>query len=252
MEYSVQQLSQLSGITPRTLRWYDEIGLLKPERVGENGYRFYGRSEVDRLEMILHYRALGVELAQIKAYLDDPSFDRLAAFRQHLSALEKKQERLQDLIHAVEQAIQKEERNEIMKDEQKFEVFKRGIVDENEKTYGVEAREKYGDVQVDNANAAVMGLSREEYQEWIDLTEKIQKLLEDGVQEQADPEGERGKEITRLHRRWITLSGVGYEPKKHKGIAELYVMDERFTAYYDRKVSGCARFLRDAICHWAE
>ena len=89
MEYSVQQLSRLSGVTARTLRWYDEIGLLKPCRVGENGYRFYGRSEVDRLQMILHYRALGVELAQIKEYLDDPSFDRLTAFRRHLSVLEK-------------------------------------------------------------------------------------------------------------------------------------------------------------------
>ena len=79
MEYSIQELSRLSGVTTRTLRWYDQIGLLKPSRVAESGYRYYGRAEVDRLQDILYYRALGVELARIKECLDDPSFDRLAA-----------------------------------------------------------------------------------------------------------------------------------------------------------------------------
>ena len=68
-------------MTTRTLRWYDEIGLLKPSRVAESGYRYYGPAEVDRLQDILYYRALGVELARIKRCLDDPSFDRLAALR---------------------------------------------------------------------------------------------------------------------------------------------------------------------------
>ena len=94
MEYSIQELSRLSGVTTRTLRWYDQIGLLKPSRVAESGYRYYGRAEVDRLQDILYYRALGVELARIKECLDDPSFDRLAALRNHLAALEAKQERL--------------------------------------------------------------------------------------------------------------------------------------------------------------
>ena len=75
MEYSIQALSRLSGVTTRTLRWYDKIDLLKPSRVAESGYRYYGREEVDRLQDILFYRALGVELAQIKECLDAPSFD---------------------------------------------------------------------------------------------------------------------------------------------------------------------------------
>ena len=77
MEYSIQELSRLSGVTTRALRWYDHIGLLKPSRVAESGYRYYGGAEVDRLQDILFYRALGVELARIKACLDDPAFDRL-------------------------------------------------------------------------------------------------------------------------------------------------------------------------------
>lgn len=87
-EYSIQQLAKLSGVTTRTLRWYDTLGLLKPQRAAENGYRRYTQADVDRLQDILFYRALGVELRSIKACLDDPSFDRLAALRRHLQALE--------------------------------------------------------------------------------------------------------------------------------------------------------------------
>ena len=77
VEYSIQELSRLSRVTTRTLRWYDEIGLLKPCRVAESGYRYYGTAEVDRLQEILFYRALGVELSQIRTCLDDPAHDRL-------------------------------------------------------------------------------------------------------------------------------------------------------------------------------
>lgn len=90
IEYSIQELSHLSGVTIRPLRWYDQIGLLKPSQVVENGYRYYGKAEIDWLQDILyyHYRALGVELDRIKECLDDPSFDRLVDLKRHLAALE--------------------------------------------------------------------------------------------------------------------------------------------------------------------
>ena len=110
MEYSIQQLSRLSGVTTRALRWYDRIGLLKPSRVADSGYRYYGPAEVDRLQDILYYRALGVELARIREYLDDPSFDRLAALRGHLTALKAERGRLEQLIQSVQDTIGAEER----------------------------------------------------------------------------------------------------------------------------------------------
>ena len=227
MEYSIQALSRLSGVTTRTLRWYDEIGLLKPSRVAESGYRYYGPAEVDRLQDILYYRALGVELARIKRCLDDPSFDRLAALRSHLTALEAERARLEGLIRSVRQTIGAEERKEIMDDKQKFEAFKQRVVDWHQETYGAEARGRYGDAEVDEAQTAVLNLTPEQYQEWTRLG---------GA----------------LHRRWLTLTGNQYDPAKHRGLAELYVSDPRFTAYYDRAVPGCARFLRDAVACWAE
>ena len=98
MEYSIHDLSQLSGLSTRTLRWYDEIGLLKPSRVAESGYRYYGPAQVDRLQEILIYRSLGVELARIRDCLDAPSFDRLALLRQHLAALHAQKDRLEATI----------------------------------------------------------------------------------------------------------------------------------------------------------
>ena len=251
MEYSIQELSRLSGVTTRTLRWYDQIGLLTPSRVAESGYRYYGKAEVDRLQDILYYRALGVGLARIKECLDDPSFDRLAALKRHLAALEAERERLEKLIRSVKDTIGAEERNEVMSDEQKFEAFKQRTVAHNEEVYGAEIRSKYGDETVDAANAAVMNLTQEQYQEWTDLGQAIQTRLEAAVQAGLSPESEAGKELCALHRRWLTITGSRYDPAKHRGIAELYVMDERFTAYYDQHLPGCARFLREAVIHWA-
>ena len=252
MEYSIQELSRLSGVTTRTLRWYDQIGLLKPSRVAESGYRYYGPAEVDRLQDILFYRALGVELARIKECLDDPSFNRLAALQSHLAALEAERTRLDALIQSVRDTIRCEERNEIMSDEPKFEAFKQRAVAHIEEVYGAETRAKYGDKEVDEANAAVMNLTREQYQEWTELGQEIQARLESAVQAGLSPESEAGQEVAALHCRWLTVTGNLYDPAKHRGLAALYVQDPRFTAYYDKAVSGCARFLCEAVTRWVK
>ena len=142
MEYTVKALAELAGVTPRTLRWYHQIGLLPPGRVGENGYRYYGPRQADRLQDILYYRALGVELSQIKAYLDDPAFDRIAALRGHLAALLAEQARLEGLVASLRKTIDAQERSIPMKDEEKFEAFKRRAVEANEAAYGPEIRKK--------------------------------------------------------------------------------------------------------------
>lgn len=139
-----------------------------------------------------------------------------------------------------------------MSDEQKFEAFKRRAVAQNEETYGAEIRAKYGDQEVDEASAAVMNLTQAQYLKRTELGREIQERLEAAVREGMSPESQEGKEITALHRRWLTITGNQYAPAKHRGIAELYVADERFTVYYDKQVAGCARFLRDAVTYWTK
>lgn len=252
MEYSIRELAQLSGLSTRTLRWYDEIGLLKPARVAESGYRYYGPAQVDRLQHILTYRALGLQLARIRECLDDPSFDRLAALRQHRKELQDRKARLELLIQSVEETIGCEERKETMNDERKFAAFKERLVAENEAAYGQEARQRYGEAAVDGANAGLLGMTREQYEAWTALDAELRRRLEDAVREGLSPDSETGRELCALHRRWLAATDRHLNAAKHKGIAELYVMDERFTAYYDRTVPGCAGFLRDAVARWAK
>ncbi len=250
MEYTIQALSRLSGVTTRALRWYDKIGLLTPSGRTEGNYRLYGPAEVDRLQDILYYRALGVELAQVKRILDDPSYNRLAVLRSHLAALEAERERVQGLINSVKETILTQERDEIMIDEKKFEAFKRGALEEYRKTYEAESREQYGDVEVDAMLTRLQGVTQEQYAEWESLGREILEKLSAAVTAGTDPAGEVGKELAALHQRWLTVTGNQYDVQRHRGLAELYVQDERFTAYYDREVPGCARFLRDAVLHW--
>lgn len=250
MEYTIQQLSRLSGVTTRALRWYDKIGLLKPSGRTEGGYRLYGPAEVDRLQDILYYRALGVELARVKEILDDPSYNRLAVLRAHLSALEGERECIQGLIDSVKETIRTQERDEIMSDEKKFEAFKRDALEEYARTYEAESRTRYGDAEVDEMLTRIKGVTREQYQEWDRLGQEILKKLSASVAAGADPAGEAGKELADLHRRWLTATGNQYDVQRHRGIAELYIQDERFTAYYDKERPGCARFLRDAVIYW--
>lgn len=247
MEYSITALARLSGISTRTLRWYDAQGLLKPARTADNGYRRYGAAEVDRLQDILYYRALGMPLSRIKAILDDPAFDRLAALRAHLSALESEQERLGALIESVRATISCAERNVEMDDELKFAALKRRAVDWNEASFGPEMREKYGSAEVDAAHSAVLSLTREQYDEWQSAGAEIIRRLEQAVTEQLPPACSQAREIVELHRRWLSFSGTAYSPDMHRGLAALYTSDERFTAYYDRSVPGCAAYLAAAI-----
>ena len=81
MEYTVQELARLAGVSPRTLRYYDQIGLLKPARINAAGYRIYESGQLDRLQHILLYRELGVGLKQIKAILENPAFDGISALK---------------------------------------------------------------------------------------------------------------------------------------------------------------------------
>lgn len=247
MQYTVKQLAELAGISARTLRYYHQIGLLKPGRVSDAGYRFYGPAEVDRLQQILFYRELGFPLEEITSLLDDPNFDRQAALQSHLAALQHQRERLDSLILTVEKTIQHETGGTDMSDEEKFEGFKARIVQENEEKYGAEIRAKYGDQEIDRANARVLSLTKEEYDAWNALGAEILSGLEQAVRSNADPKGEAGKHLAVLHRHWLSYSWEQYSPAAHKGLAQMYVNDDRSTAYYDRNIPGCAAFLHDAI-----
>lgn len=247
MEYSVLKLGKLAGISTRTLRYYDEIGLLSPMKVTASGYRVYGEKEVDALQQILYYRELDLSLTDIKAIVSTPSFDRLAALSSHLSELNKRRDRLSRLIQSVEQTILHEKGKIEMSDKEKFEAFKKDLIRENEEKYGAEVREKYGNKQVDESNAKMMNLTKEQYDSMQKMAAEIVSKLEQAVLQKADPTGEAGTRLAQMHKEWLSYTWKEYSKEAHLGLTQMYVDDERFTAYYDSRVKGCAVFLRDAV-----
>lgn len=101
MEYSINKLSKLAGISTRTLRYYDEIGLLKPKRISSSGYRIYGKDEVELLQHILFFKELGFDLQTIKQIIADPNFDKKQALLSHREKLLERQKQIEMLIQNV-------------------------------------------------------------------------------------------------------------------------------------------------------
>jgi DNA-binding transcriptional MerR regulator len=236
----------MSGVSARTLRYYDEIGLLKPIRVASSGYRIYGQKEVDRLQQILFYRELEFPLEEIKTLLSASDFDTERAFQSHLAELNKKRERLDLLINNVTKSITAMKGETIMTDTEKFEGFKQTLINENEQKYGAEVREKYGDTAVNESNAKIKGLTQEQYDKSVQLSQELEITLKAAF-ETGEPAGELAQKACNLHKQWLCIMYSKYSKEYHKGLAEMYVADERFKAYYDNIVPGCAEFLRDAI-----
>ncbi|WHY01744.1 MerR family transcriptional regulator [Neobacillus sp. DY30] len=246
MEYTIQKLANLAGVSTRTLRYYDEIGILKPARINSSGYRIYGQAEVNTLQQILFYRELGVGLDSIKDIVTAPTFDGAKALREHREKLLEKREQLDLLIANVDKTIALTEGRITMSNKEKFEGFKKKMIEDNEKKYGKEIRDKYGNDKVEASNAKVMNMTEEQYEEVTALAEQIQSTLAEAFKS-GDPAGELAQKAADLHKQWLTYYWKEYSKEAHAGLAQMYVDDERFTAYYDKEQPGTAEFLRDAI-----
>ncbi|MNO16907.1 HTH-type transcriptional activator mta [compost metagenome] len=246
MEYTIQKLAQLAGVSSRTLRYYDEIDLLKPARISSSGYRIYSQTEVDRLQQILFYRELGLGLEQIRDVINKPSFNDLHALAEHREQLLDRRRQLDALIATVERTIEMKEGRIAMSDTQKFEGFKQKMISDNEEKYGHELREKYGEKVVNESNAKLSRMTQQQYEEVTRLSEEVITTLSSAFKT-GDPAGELAQKTADLHKQWLCFYWDQYSPEAHAGMAEMYVADDRFRAYYDKETPGMAQFLREAI-----
>lgn len=246
MEYTVQKLGKLAGISTRTLRYYDEIGLLEPARINSSGYRIYGQYEVDRLQQILFYRELGVNLGIVKKIISSPRFNDAEALMDHRDKLLKKRAQLDMLIVNVNKTIALTEGRIKMADKEKFEGFKRKMMDVNEEKYGAEVREKYGKDAMVKSNQKIKNMTQQEYNDITNLAEELKETLAQAFKT-GDPASELAQKAANLHKKWLTFYWDQYSKEAHAGLASMYVEDERFKAYYDKDQPGTAEFLRDAI-----
>lgn len=246
MEYTIQKLANLAGVTTRTLRYYDEIGILKPARINSSGYRIYGQKEVNLLQQIMFYRELGVGLDQIKNIVTNPNFNPSETLKEHREKLLAKRKQIDILLNNVEKTLATLEGRMTMSDQEKFEGFKKQLIEENEKKYGKEIREKYGEEAVEASNKKLMNMTKEEHEELTKLNELFNQTLIEAYKT-GDPASEVAQKAAELHKQWLTFYWPTYSKEAHAGLAQMYVDDERFKAYYEKIQPGATEFLRDAI-----
>lgn len=248
----INELVKLSGVSARTLRYYDEIGLLKPSMVEQNGYRQYSQPDIDRLQQILFYRTLDFKLEQIKVLLEDPQFEVKEALRNQQRLLEKKRNYLDGLLQTIAQTIDTMEGETTMTNEQKFEAFKNKLIEDNEQAYGEEIRQKYGEQQVLEGYGKLKEMTEQQYEAVQQLEQQLFTRLQEALVEN-DATSEVAMEAAELHKRWLSFYWKKYTKEAHVGLAQMYMHDERFTTYYDSQVGeGATRLLHDAIVAYAK
>ena len=199
MEYTIKQLANLSGVSTRTLRYYDEINLLKPKRIGENGYRIYETEQIDMLEQILCYRALGVSLEEISRLLSATNTEKEQVLQRHLIALSERKLQIELFIKNVSKTILLLKGDIIMTDEEKFKVMKQTLLSETEQKYGDELRQNYGESMMMDANKRLSAMNRETWLLQETLEKEIRLLLENAVKTKK-PNCEQAQKACDLHR----------------------------------------------------
>lgn len=246
----IHELAKLSGISTRTLRYYDEIGLLIPEKKTETGYRIYNQKHIDRLQQILFFRELDMPLDQIKVILDAEEFDQLKSLQQHQESLLLKKQYINGLLETVAMTIKSIEERFIMTNEQKFEGFKQQMINDNEEKYGREVKEKYGEDSVLATYGMIQNMTEEQYQAVQELESTLLERLQEAMGE-GNPESPLAEEVAELHKHWLSFYWAKYTKEAHAGLAQMYMADQRFIDYYDSRVAlGATQFLTDCISHY--
>ncbi|BDZ31742.1 MerR family transcriptional regulator [Lactiplantibacillus sp. WILCCON 0030] len=249
MAYQIKQLAKLAGVSVRTLRYYDEIGLLPPAYIGTNGYRYYETAQVDQLQQIRLYRAMQVPLAEIKPLLAQSTTEIVATLSQQYQQLLAERQQLDRLLGLVQATIKSHQGGSTMTDSEKFAAFKRQQVAANTAEYGEELADKYDAKTIQQANQKFANLSADDYAA-MRATEA--QLLADLKTRPAVPSAVAARIYT-AHKKWLSYSWVTYSAAMHRNLALMYQADDRFQAYYDgRAGKGASALLCQIIAYYAQ
>ncbi|HEX5541818.1 MAG TPA: MerR family transcriptional regulator [Micromonospora sp.] len=244
MTYPVGRVARLAGVTVRTLHHYDEIGLLSPSDRTSAGYRRYDDADLERLQQILFYRELGFSLEEIATILDDPRADPVEHLRRQHELLTVRVKRLQEMVTAIEFAMEARKLNIQLTPEERFEVF--GDFDPGE--YAEEVEQRWGGS--DAYRESTRRTSRYGKEDWLrnkaeneEWGRRFVAVMESG----APVESPEAMELAEEHRQLISRWFYECSYEIHTGLADMYVADPRFTAYYEQIRPGMAAYLSAAI-----
>lgn len=243
--FTVKQLSKLAGITPRTLHHYDDIGLLKPSRVGDNGYRYYGEDAVLRLQQILFYRELDIPLDDIKKIMGRRDYDVMGALQSHKEALSKQALRINRLIQTVDNTINHLKGNQAMSDEKLFE----GFSEVDQEKYALEAEKLYDSETVRESNRKWKAYSATKKEAILAESSAIYKDMLAVM-----PKGASSSEAQAIVERWRKHMDYFWTPNLEQllGLANGYNDDPKFKATFDKMDPRFAEFMRDAVKAYVE
>ncbi len=246
MKYKVKEVADLAGVSVRTLHYYDEIGLLKPESVSPAGYRLYSERDLERLQQILFFTELGFSLSRTKSILERPDFDRKKALLSHKELLIEKKKRLERMIASVDKTLETLEGGAEMSKKEMFEAFDMSEIERNMEKYAEEAEQKYGGSKAyEESMKRAKSYTKEDWARIMHDADRIYKNLASLVgRDPADPEVQKAIGEWRQH-----ISNNFYECTLEifRGLGDLYVDDVRFTQNIDKYKPGLAAFMREAM-----
>ncbi len=245
IDYTVKQLAKIAGVSPRTLHYYDEIGLLKPSRIGSNGYRHYDEDAMLRLQQILFFRELNFSLADIQQTINQPEFDMIQALSAHRENLTGQLAHLEKLLATIDHTISHIKGEIEMKPDEIFEPFS----EEKQKEYEEEVRQRYGDKEL-----------KVSQQRWGSYSkEKRQQIIDEGNRNYLDIANNMAKgfdspEVQELVHRWHQHLHYFYDPTNDvlRGLADMYVNDPAFRQTFDKIHPDLAEFMRKAVTFYCD
>lgn len=244
--YTIKKVADMAGVSVRTLHYYDDVGLLTPEVSKDNGYRMYSDADIERLQQILFFKELDFGLEEIKSIIDSPGFDRREALTAHKEILIKKKNRLNDLIVTVDKTIDSIERRMKMSKEEMFKSFDMKEIEEHQKKYANEVKEKYGNSDAyRESQEKTSKYSKEDWANVMGRAGEIQIRIAELID--RDPADREVQQAIGEWRQHITESFYNCTPEIFRGLGEMYTADERFTKNIDKYREGLAEFMRDAI-----
>ncbi|HYP80170.1 MAG TPA: MerR family transcriptional regulator [Steroidobacteraceae bacterium] len=250
-ELTVRQIAAISGVTVRTLHHYDEIGLLKPASVGANGYRYYGRSELLRLQRILFHRELGVPLSAIAELLDLEGTDQITVLRQHRAKLETELERYLQLIDTIDRTIEELNGGRTMANADLY----KGFSPEKQAGYEAWLIEKYGEPMrtgIERSRKAWSKRSAAEQQAFIEASgrdlHEIEQGLAGALRNGVAATSDAVDALIDRHRSWVAMMwGCTCSTASYSGLADLYLSHPDFVARYEAIEPGFAEYLAGAM-----
>ncbi|MFF2042970.1 MerR family transcriptional regulator [Kitasatospora sp. NPDC058170] len=242
--YSVGEVAKTAKVTVRTLHHYDEIGLLSPQGRTPAGYRRYQDADLDRLQRILFYRELGFPLEEIAAVLDDDSAIPSEHLRRQHQLLSDRIRHLQDLAAAVEHAMEAQKMGIRLTPEEKFEIFGESYREDWEE----EAEQRWGDTGAwAQSQRRTSGYGKADWQRVKTEMDELNARLVEAHTAGRPADGTEAMDLAEAHRRHITDNFYDCTFEIHRGLAQMYIADPRFTATYEQLAPGLAQWLHDAI-----